>query len=104
MIDNTIVFPVIIHLLTAILLLFFWRKTVAQRIISITGSLLTMLVAIALFGKVWSGGILTMQSAGWEAPFGISFVADVFSSSMVLLTSFSGLAVSIFSATGIARG
>ena len=104
MIDNTLVFPVIVHLFTAILSLFFWRKTIAQRMISIIGSFLAMLVAIGLFAKVWGGGILTMQAAGWEAPFGISFVADVFSSSMVLLTSFSGLAVSIYSATGIARG
>lgn len=104
MIDNTLIFPIIVQLFTAILLLFFWRKTVAQRIVSIMGSLLAMLMAIGLFAKVWGGDILTMQAAGWEAPFGISFVADVFSSSMVLLTSFSGLAVSIYSAVGIARG
>lgn len=103
MTDNTIIFPVIIHLFTAILLLFFWRKTVSQRIISIIGNALAMLVAIGLFSAVWSDGILTMQAAGWEAPFGISFVADVFSASMVLLTSFSGFAVSIYSATGVAR-
>jgi len=104
MIDNTIVFPVIVHLFTAILLLFFWRKTIAHRIISILGNTIGMLIAIRLFTKVWQGDILTMQAAGWDSPFGITFVADVFSSSMVLLTSFSGLAVSVFSATGIARG
>src|SRR5690606_36680269 len=53
--------------------------------------------------RVWRSGILVMQAANWEAPFGITFVADVFSSSMVLLTSFSGLAVSVFSAVGLAR-
>src|SRR3546814_9736521 len=63
-----------------------------------------MLVSIRLFTTVWEGGILTMHAAGWDSPFGITFVADVFSSSLVLLTSFSGLAVSVFSATGIARG
>src|SRR5690606_24542919 len=102
MIDNTIVFPVVVHLFTAILLLFFWRKTVTHRIISIVSSTIGMLVATRLFATVWQGGILTMQAAGWDSPVGITFVADVFSSSMVLLTSFSGLAVSVFSATGIA--
>ncbi|SKB51555.1 multicomponent Na+:H+ antiporter subunit D [Parapedobacter luteus] len=104
MIDNTLIFPVIVHLFTAIVQLFFWRKTVAQRIVSITGSLIAMLLATRLFTAVWNDGIRTMQAAGWDAPFGITFVADVFSSTMVLLTSFSGLAVSIYSATGVARG
>src|SRR5690606_8739742 len=104
MTDNTLIFPVLVHLFTAIVTLFFWRKTVSQRVISIVGSAVAMGVSIELFANVWTGGILTLQAAGWEAPFGISFVADVFSSSMVLLTSFSGFAVSLYSATGVARG
>ncbi len=104
MTDNTLIFPVLVHLFTAIVTLFFWRKTVSQRVISIMGSVVAMGVSIELFAKVWTGGILTLQAAGWDAPFGISFVADVFSSSMVLLTSFSGFAVSLYSATGVARG
>ncbi len=103
MTDNYIILPVISQLFAAILLLFFWRKTVPQRIISAVFSLLTLAMAIGLFAKVWNGGILTMQAAGWEAPFGISFVADVFSATMVLLASFAGLAVSIFSAIGVSR-
>jgi len=103
MTDNTLIFPVLTHLFTAIVSLFFWQKTVSQRIISIVGSAVAMGLSIELFVKVWTGGILTLQAAGWDAPFGISFVADVFSCSMVLLTSFSGFAVSLYSATGIAR-
>lgn len=103
MIDNYLILPVIAHLFTAILLLFSWRKTVLQRIVSIAGSIVVLLLAIRLFGHVWDNGIVVMQAANWDAPFGITFVADTFSSSMVLLTSFAGLAVSIFSAAGIAK-
>lgn len=103
MTDNYLILPVIAHLFTAILLLFFWRKTLVQRIVSIAGSILVLLLAIRLFSNVWSNGIVVMQAANWDAPFGITFVADVFSSSMVLLASFAGLAVSIFSAAGIAK-
>ncbi len=103
MTDNSIILPVIAHLFAAILLLFFWRKAASQRLISAAGSLLALLLAIRLFVKVWNGGILTMQAAGWEAPFGITFVADVFSAVMVLLASFAGLAVSVFSAIGVSR-
>lgn len=103
MTDNYIILPVIAHLFIAILLLFFWRKGTPQRIVSIVGCLVVVLLSAHLFTKVWHGGILTMQAAGWEAPFGISFVADVFSATLVLLASFAGLSVSIFSAIGVSR-
>jgi len=103
MIDNLLILPVITHLFTAILLLLFWQKTVAQRIISIAGSLIVLLLAVRLFLNVWTDGIFVMHAANWEAPIGVSFVADAFSSSMILLTSFAGLAVSLFSAAGVAR-
>jgi multicomponent Na+:H+ antiporter subunit D len=44
-----------------------------------------------------------MNASNWEAPFGIVFVADLLSATMVLLTSIAALAVSIFSATGVGR-
>lgn len=92
-----IVLPVIFQLFTAILLMFFWTRKNAQKLISVIGSFISLSIAIWLFTTVWNGGILTMQAGGWEAPYGITFVADVFSSSLVLLTAISGLGVSMFS-------
>lgn len=103
MIDNQIIATVLVHLFTALLQLAFWRKTVTQRILSIAGALTGFLFALNLFNKVYNGNILTMNAANWEAPFGIVFVADLLSSTMVLLTSIAALAVSIFSATGVGR-
>lgn len=100
---NYTILTIVAQLFIAILLLFFWRKAVSQRIISIVGSVIVLCLAFGLFIKVWEGGILTVSAGNWAAPFGIVFVADMFSSTMVLLTSIAGLAVSIFSATGIAR-
>ncbi|WP_028298167.1 proton-conducting transporter membrane subunit [Olivibacter sitiensis] len=101
MIDNTIIYPVVAQLVTAIILLFFWGKSYPQRFISILGSLVVLLMSITLFSKVWSGNILIMESANWKPPFGIVFVADVFSSTMVLITSIVAFAVSIYSSVGI---
>ena len=103
MIDNHILAPVFIHLFTAILQLIAWRKTVTQRFMSGIGSLLGVVLAFRLFSKVYSEGILTMNASNWDAPFGIVFVADLLSSTLVLITSFAGLAVSLFSSTGLNR-
>lgn len=101
--ENYIMLPIVVQLTIAITLLFFWRKTVPQRIISVLGSVLMVLISLGLFSRVWNDGIQTVNAAGWDAPFGIVFVADAFTAVMVLLTSIAGLAVSIFSCTGIAR-
>ncbi|MEJ5089955.1 Na+/H+ antiporter subunit D [Sphingobacterium faecium] len=103
MIDNQIIATVLVHLFIAILQLGFWRKTVPQRVLSIGGSFISLIFAIKLFTKVFNGDILIMHAANWEAPFGIVFVADLLSSTLVLLTAIAALAVSIFSATGIGR-
>ena len=103
MIDNHILAPVFIHLFSAVVQLIAWRKTVTQRMVSIIGSFLGVMIAIRLFSKVHTDGILTMSASNWEAPFGIVFVADLLSTTLVLLTSIAGLAVSIFSSTGLNR-
>ncbi|NGF58153.1 Na+/H+ antiporter subunit D [Parapedobacter sp. SGR-10] len=103
MIDNHILAPVFIHLFSAVIQLIAWRKTITQRIVSIAGSSLGVLLAIRLLSRVHTDGILTLNAANWEAPFGIVFVADLLSATLVLLTSIAGLAVSFFSSTGLNR-
>ena len=103
MIDNQIIATVIVHLFTAILQLAFWRKTVTQRVLSIIGCFAGFLLSVNLFTKVFNGSILIMNAANWKAPFGIVFVADTLSTTLVLLTSIAALAVSIFSAIGVGR-
>src|SRR5690606_23084393 len=60
-----------------------------------------LIVSVLLFVEVWNNGILTMQSGNWPAPFGITFVADVFSTTMVLFSSISALAVCLYSFKGV---
>lgn len=103
MIDNLIILPVIIQLFVGIIALFFWRNVPIQRFVSVFGGIIALVASISLFIKVNQNGILTMNAANWEAPFGIVFVADLFSITMVLLTSISGLCVSIFSTVAISN-
>jgi len=103
MTDHLIILPILLHLLAAIILIFLWKESLWKRIVSITASVVILVISVLLFIKVWNTGILTTQAGSWPAPFGITFVADVFSSSMVLLTNIAGLAVAIFSAVGLSE-
>ncbi len=101
MITNFILAPILTHLLTAILLLFFWKNVRAQKLISIVGNTIAFLLCIKLFSLTIEHNYLLLQAGGWEAPFGISFIADTFSAIMVLLTAIVGWAVGIYSTSAI---
>nr|MBS0036794.1 hypothetical protein [Saprospiraceae bacterium] len=101
--DNLILLPVILQLALALMLLFFWSKTKWQRIGSMVGNTLFLMVAVYLFVKIYKNGVLFTQAGDWEAPFGITFVADLFSATMLVITALSGLAVSIFASGSMSR-
>jgi multicomponent Na+:H+ antiporter subunit D len=101
--DHTILLPLLTHMLTAVVLIFCWQRVKIQKYISVIGNALVVLFSIRLFARGWSHGIYTSDAGGWEAPFGIVFVADVFSNTMVLLTALAGLAVAVYSTEGLSR-
>lgn len=95
--EHLIIYPIIVHLLTAILLLFFWMKPQVQRSISILGNVIGIIIAGFLFQYVWQEGIQSIQTANWKAPFGITMVADTLAVTLVLLTNIVALSIAIFS-------
>ncbi|HSP11692.1 MAG TPA: proton-conducting transporter membrane subunit [Salegentibacter sp.] len=101
MTQQLILYPLLLQLLLAIVLMFFWYRINAQRVISILGSILHLGLTIYVFSYIWNNGTQTVQAGNWEAPFGITFVADTLSITLVLLTAIAGLAVSIFSASSM---
>lgn len=101
MIDNHILAAIFIHLIAAVLQLLVWRKTVTQRFISVGATFLGLVVALRLFTTVYEGDTLILNASNWESPFGIVFVADMLAVTLVLLTSISAFAVSIFSTIGL---
>lgn len=95
--ENYILIVLLIPLVAGILSLFCWGNKKLQQYIFLGGTLSMTVAAGFLLERVVNGGIIVLQSAGWEAPFGISLVADLFSSIMVLLTAIIGFAVAIYS-------
>lgn len=101
--ENIIFYPILVQMAFAILLMFLWMRVEWQKWVSIIGSILNLSVATSLFSYILKEGTTSVQSGGWEAPFGISFVADTLGVTMVLLTAIVGLAVSVYSGVSVNR-
>lgn len=89
--------PILIPFLAAALSLLSWRRYRIQRRLALVGAIGHFLSAIAILIAVWSGGIQVIQVGDWPAPFGITFVADLFSAMMTVLGGLLATAVVIYS-------
>jgi multicomponent Na+:H+ antiporter subunit D len=94
---EVIVLPILIPLATAALSLLYWRSRQIQRILGVVGAAGLFAASLWLLFTVRKNGIIATQIGGWEAPFGITLVADLFSAIMVALTGLMGLAIAVYS-------
>lgn len=94
--NNLVVMPMFIPILFAIIVIFFRQQVKIQKIIVFMGVLLLIIINGVLLFQVKNDGIQTLAFGGWEAPFGISFVADAFSSLLVMTTSIVALCCLLF--------
>jgi multicomponent Na+:H+ antiporter subunit D len=67
-----------------------------QRFMAVAGTAALLIVSLWLFVSTLSDGYVTMQMGSWPAPFGITLIADLLSSVMVLMTAIIGLAIGIY--------
>ena len=79
------------------------RLVMVQRLIGLIFQAAMVTAAGLLLLKVDSSGIICSQMGNWPAPFGITIVADLFSCLMVLAGTFTGLAIMLYSLTGLDR-
>ncbi len=85
--NNIVVMPMIIPLLTGIALIFLNRYVRAQRVFSILSIILTIGVSIYILNRIQTNGILRLDFGGWLPPYGIVFVADSFAMLLVVTTA-----------------
>lgn len=95
--NQLLVFPIVVPLLTAALSLVFWRRPGVQRALAMTGAIALLGIAVSLLVTVDRHGIQVVQIGDWPAPFGITLVADLFSAIMVLMAGLMGSAVVFYS-------
>ena len=99
--NNILILPIILPLFLALVMLIFRSKVSVQRVVSIAGSTISLIVAIIIFINIYNNGTASLNSGSWTAPFGITIVADLLSSIMVLITGIIGLTTSVYSVATI---
>ncbi|WP_342434033.1 Na+/H+ antiporter subunit D [Neobacillus sp. FSL H8-0543] len=85
--NNLVILPIIIPVLTGMVMVIFRKSINLQRFLGVFSTIAIFIVALFLINQNKLKGIQTLQLGGWEAPFGISMVADMFSSLLILVTS-----------------
>ncbi len=88
---NLLALPLIILLISASLSVLAWGSLRLQRILAMVGTTAHLGVSIAVAISARAGNILVTQLGNWPAPFGISLVADLFSSIMLFMVSLLGV-------------
>ncbi|AYV67604.1 MULTISPECIES: Na+/H+ antiporter subunit D [Niallia] len=101
--SNLILFPILIPLLTGIILIFFYKKTILQRIISLLSTSVSIIIVLFMIDKIKNEGIQTVNLSNWDAPFGITIVADMVSALLVLTTNIIAFCCILYSFKGIDR-
>ncbi|MEM9399432.1 MAG: Na+/H+ antiporter subunit D [Verrucomicrobiota bacterium] len=94
---NLLVLPILLPVLSAILCIFLNKSLNAQRIISLVGLVTVFAFSCYLLIYCESEGIQVLHVGGWEAPFGIVLVADLFSCIMLVVSNLIGLSVLVYS-------
>ncbi|RLQ85162.1 Na+/H+ antiporter subunit D [Planomicrobium sp. Y74] len=95
--SNLLLFPIIIPLIMATILMLFPNKIKMQRLVALISALVTLIASLFLLFKVYIDGIQVVTLGSWPAPFGISMVSDLFSALLVVTTSLIVLFVVLYS-------
>lgn len=92
---TAIALPILFPFLLILILVIVRSNRLAQWI-GILGSAILCILSVYLFFKIRENGILTLNMGGWEAPFGITLVADYFSALMLIVSSVIVFTISIY--------
>lgn len=98
-----LVLPVLIPLVAAALSLVLPARAGLRRALALLATLALTAVGALLLSQVREEGIVALQLAGWRAPLGITFVADLLSALLVLITGVMGFSVVVYSAGMLPR-
>ncbi len=95
--NSVLVLPVVVPFLSGIIMLFLWRYRLAQRVINLIASTVSLSIAIYLTWYIKTSGIQSLYVGAWQSPFGIIFTADLLTVTMILVSGIIGFATALYS-------
>lgn len=99
--NHYMILPIVVPILSAMVCLLFGERGLsAKRGLGLVAILTTLGAALYMFTIASTGEIVSYEMGGWEAPFGIVFVLDRLSATMVLLTNVLALFAYLYGVTG----
>ncbi|WP_428908879.1 Na+/H+ antiporter subunit D [Niallia sp. Krafla_26] len=101
--NNLVLMPLLIPLAVGMILILFRKNITLQRILTSAAFIATGIVSIFLIKQIKSQGAQTLELGGWEAPYGIILVVDMFSALLLLTTSFIALCCVLYAFRTIGR-
>jgi multicomponent Na+:H+ antiporter subunit D len=93
--------PILLPLATAIALQLLPHRPKLLRSVAFAGAVGILIAGIAIFVRVEVKGIQALQVGSWPAPFGITLVADLFSSLLVVMVGILGTVITGHSFSGV---
>ncbi|WP_099354324.1 Na+/H+ antiporter subunit D [Fredinandcohnia onubensis] len=84
---NLVILPIIIPIIIGMIMVIFRKNIVLQRALSLVAVVSIFVVSLMLMQQIKIDGIQVLQLGGWEAPFGVSMVADMLAVILVMVTS-----------------
>lgn len=98
---NLLALPVLIPLVSAAIMLLVPTRAALHRWIGLAGSSALLVAATILFARVEAGGVQVLQVSNWDAPFGITLVADLLAALLVVAVGVVAVAVSVAAFGGV---
>jgi multicomponent Na+:H+ antiporter subunit D len=95
--NNLLIFPVILPLIASLIFIVFRNHIRMQRTVSVLVLLSLMVICAFIMKQISVNGIQILALGGWQAPFGINLVADMFSIVLIMTTSIVALCCLLFS-------
>jgi multicomponent Na+:H+ antiporter subunit D len=101
--NNLIILPIIIPIIVGMIMVIFRKNIKLQRFLSVLSTIAISLSTLLLITQIHTNGIQTLHLGGWKAPFGVTMVADMFSSLLILVTSIVSLCCLLFAFNSIGK-
>lgn len=101
--NDLVILPIILPLIAGMIMIVFRKNIRFHKFLSMLALIGIVVLSVITMEQIKSDGIQTLQVGGWEAPFGVSMVADMLAMVLVLVTSIVGICCLLYAFHSIGK-